>query len=162
MAKIGRPILMNIQTIETISHRLNLYRDTMLEAGFDETAVEKTLDQTWAQRSIYVSDSDDEALETATLGLKRYRDHLLDARVKYNPSGEPQPASGQGPPAGEVVEHAFLVGTPKRVVEQLADLKDAGVRNLLLNVNTGQMTPEQVERSVRLFGKEVMPKFPAN
>ncbi len=162
MAKIGRPILMNIQTLDTITHRLNLYRDTMLEAGFDEAAVEKSLDETWAQRSLYVSESDDEALETATLALKRYRDHLLDARVKYNPGGEPPPAPGQGPPAGEVVEHAFIAGTPKRVVKQLGELRDAGVQNLLLNVNTGQMSPTQVERSMELFGKEVMPKFRAN
>jgi alkanesulfonate monooxygenase SsuD/methylene tetrahydromethanopterin reductase-like flavin-dependent oxidoreductase (luciferase family) len=58
-----------------------------------------------------------------------------------------------------MVEHAFLAGTPKRVAEQIAALKDVGVRNLLLNVNVGQMPPEQVERSMRLFGEKVLPLF---
>jgi len=37
--------------------------------------------------------------------------------------------------------------------------RDAGVRNLLLNVNVGQMPREQVESSMRLFGEKVLPLF---
>lgn len=159
MAKIGRPVLMNIQTLDTIRHRLRLYRDTMSGAGFEEAAVMKALDETWVQRSLYVAESDDLALETAAAALKRYRDHLLEARVKYNPGGEPARQPGQPPPPGEVVEHAFLAGSPKRVAEQIAELRDSGVRNLLLNVNTGQMPHEQVESSMRLLGERVLPKF---
>jgi len=43
------------------------------------------------------------------------------------------------------------------VAEQIAALRDAGVRNLLLNVNVGQMLPEQVERSMQRFGEKVLP-----
>ncbi len=32
-----------------------------------------------------------------------------------------------------------------------------GVRNLLLNVNVGQISHEKVERSMRLFGEKVLP-----
>ena len=60
-----------------------------------------------------------------------------------------------------MVEHAFLAGTPKRVAEQVAALREAGVRNLLLNVNVGQMPPERVERSMKLFGEKVLPMFRA-
>ena len=123
-------------------------------------AVEKALDQTWAQRGLYVSESDKEAIETATLALKRYRDHLLEARKKYNPGGVPPRQPGQAPPPGEVVEHAFLAGSPQRVAAQIAALRDAGVRNLLLNVNVGQISHEKVERSMRLFGAKVLPVVP--
>ena len=58
-----------------------------------------------------------------------------------------------------MVEHAFLAGTPQRVAEQVAALRDAGVRNLLLNVNVGQMPLEQVERSMQRFGEKVLPLF---
>jgi len=58
-----------------------------------------------------------------------------------------------------MIEHAFLAGTPQRVAEQVAALRDAGVRNLLLNVNVGQMPAEQVERSMQLFGEKVLPRF---
>ena len=43
MAKIGRPILIGIQAVDTLRHRLQLYHDTMLEAGFAEEAVEDAL-----------------------------------------------------------------------------------------------------------------------
>jgi alkanesulfonate monooxygenase SsuD/methylene tetrahydromethanopterin reductase-like flavin-dependent oxidoreductase (luciferase family) len=58
-----------------------------------------------------------------------------------------------------VVEHAFVAGSPGTVAQQIAALRDVGVRNLLLNVNVGQMPSEQVERSMRLFGEKVLPAF---
>jgi len=157
MAKLGRPVLIGIQTLETLRQRLQLYRDTMLEAGFSEAAVEEALDQTWVQRGLYVCESDTEAMETADLALQRYRAHLLAARQKYNPGGVPPRQPGQAPPPGEVLAHAFLVGSPQRVAAQIAELKEAGVRNLLLNVNVGQIPHEKVERSMRLFGDKVLP-----
>jgi alkanesulfonate monooxygenase SsuD/methylene tetrahydromethanopterin reductase-like flavin-dependent oxidoreductase (luciferase family) len=76
MAKIGRPVLIGVQTLETLRHRLQRYRETMLGEGFAATAVEQALDETWAQRGLYVADNDDEALETAAMALRRYRHHL--------------------------------------------------------------------------------------
>src|SRR5919109_2246365 len=73
MAKIGRPVLIGVQTLDTLRQRLQRYKDTMLKAGFEEEAVEKALDETWAQRALYVADSNEEALEVATVALKRYR-----------------------------------------------------------------------------------------
>ena len=54
MAGIGRPVLIGVQTIDTLRQRLQLYRDSMSNAGFGEEAVEEALDQTWAQRGLYV------------------------------------------------------------------------------------------------------------
>ena len=159
MAKIGRPVLIGVQAVDTLRHRLRLYHDTMLEAGFAEDAVERALDETWAQRALFVAESDDEALEVASAALDRYLKHLLDARIWYNPGGVAPRPPGQAPPDSEVLEHAFLAGTPRRVAEQIAELKDAGVRNLLLNANVGQTPSELVERSLRLFGEKVLPKF---
>ncbi len=162
MARIGRPVLIGVQPLEMLRHRLHLYMDTMLQAGFEEQAVERALNETWAQRALYVADSDAEALEVAALALKRYRDHLLEARKKYNPGGVPPRKPGQPPPPNEMIEHAFLAGSPKGVAEQVAALRDAGVRNLLLNANVGQMPHQQVERSMRLFGEKVLPSFQAH
>ena len=162
MAKIGRPVLIGVQTVDTLRHRFQLYYDTMLEAGFTEESVEQALDQTWAQRAIFLADSEQEALEVATAGLDRYIKHLLEPRIKYNPGGVPPRPPGQAPPPGEVMEHAFLAGTPERVAEQIAELRNAGVRNLLFNANVGQIPADQVEKSMRLFGERVLPKFRAN
>jgi alkanesulfonate monooxygenase SsuD/methylene tetrahydromethanopterin reductase-like flavin-dependent oxidoreductase (luciferase family) len=161
MASIGRPVLIGVQTLDTLRQRLHRYTETMLKAGFENEAVENALDQTWAQRALYVADSDEEALDVATMALKRYRHHLDEARRRYNPGGLP-PRKPEAPPSpNEMVEHAFLAGTPKRVAEQVAALREAGVRNLLLNVNVGQMPPERVEHSMKLFGEKVLPMFRA-
>jgi alkanesulfonate monooxygenase SsuD/methylene tetrahydromethanopterin reductase-like flavin-dependent oxidoreductase (luciferase family) len=159
MAKIGRPVLIGVQTLDTLGQRLQRYKDTMYRQGFEQDAVEKALEETWAQRALYVADSDDEAFAVATQALKRYRHHLDEARRRYNPDGLPPRKPGTPPSPNERVEHAFLAGTPQRVAEQVAALRDAGVRNLLLNVNVGQMPPAQVERSMQLFGEKVLPLF---
>jgi alkanesulfonate monooxygenase SsuD/methylene tetrahydromethanopterin reductase-like flavin-dependent oxidoreductase (luciferase family) len=161
MASIGRPVLIGVQTLDTLRQRLHRYTETMLKAGFENEAVENALDQTWAQRALYVADSDEEALDVAIKALKRYRHHLDEARRRYNPGGLP-PRKPEAPPSpNEMVEHAFLAGTPKRVAAQVEALREAGVRNVLLNVNVGQMPPKQVERSMKLFGEKVLPLFRA-
>ena len=38
-------------------------------------------------------------------------------------------------------------------------MRHAGVRNLLLDINVGQIPHRQVERSMRLFGEKVLPNF---
>jgi alkanesulfonate monooxygenase SsuD/methylene tetrahydromethanopterin reductase-like flavin-dependent oxidoreductase (luciferase family) len=161
MAHIGRPVLIGVQTLDTLRQRLHRYTDTMLTAGFEREAVEKALDQTWAQRALYVADSHEEALDVATKALQRYRHHLDEARRRYNPGGLPPRKPGTSPSPNEMVEHAFLAGTPKHVAEQVAALREVGVRNLLLNVNVGQIPPKQVEHSMKLFGEQVLPMFRA-
>lgn len=157
MGKIGRPVLIGIQTVDTLRDRLRVYQDTMRRSGFSETEMENAMDQTWGQRGLYVADSDDEAVEVASTALVRYRAHLLDARVRFNPGGAPPRDPDTPTPAAELVEHAFLAGTPETVVRGIEELKTTGVRNLLLNPNVGQIPREQVEKSMRLFGDKVLP-----
>jgi len=158
IAKQGRSALIGIQTVDTLRHRFKLYRETMLEAGFSQEAVEKAHDETWAQRGIYVGDDDQECIYVAEAALGRYQAHLLDARVKYNPGSVPPRPPGQALPPGEVVEHAFLAGTPEKVARQIEELKSVGVRNLMLNFNVGHIPANLVEKSMRLFGDKVLPK----
>ena len=159
MASIGRPVLIGVQTVDVLRGRFQIYRDTMLKAGFGEEAAEDALDQTWAQRALYVGESDQEAQEVAAEALTRSIEHLLQARIKYNPGGATHSPPGPGPRPGEIPEIAFLAGTPRRVTEQIMELEEAGVRNLLLNMNVGQMPRKQVERSMRAFGDKVLPAF---
>ena len=159
MGQAGRPVLIGVQTLDTLRHRFGRYREALEGSGLNENQVEDVLDQTWAQRLLFVCDSDQQGLEVAEAALGRYRAHLLDARVRFNPGGAPPPPPGTPPPAGEVVEHAFLAGTPATVAGKMEELRDTGVRNVLLNPNVGQIPAHLVERSMRLFGEKVMPKF---
>ncbi len=157
MARIGRPVLIGIQTVDTLRDRLRVYQDTMRESGFSDVEIGNAMDQTWGQRGLYVAESDEEAREVATTALVRYREHLLDARVRYNPGGAPARDPNAPTPAAEMVEHAFLAGTPETVAEGIEKLKATGLRNLLLNPNVGQIPLAQVEKSMRLFGDKVLP-----
>ena len=159
MAGIGRPVLIGVQSVENLRRRLRLYRDTMSAAGFPEPEVESALEQTWAQRGIVVAETDRQALEIAEAALERYMKHLLDARVKFNPGGNTHRDPNRPPPDSEILEHAFLAGTAETVAGQIAELQEAGVRNLMLNFNVGQISSTDVVRSLLTFGEKVLPKF---
>ena len=159
MAKIGRPVMIGVQTLETLKNRLDAYQATMLDEGFTEAETEKTFDQCWASRDLFVADSYEEALEIAEAGFDRERTHFRMAREMYNPGGFPPPDPNRPLPAGEVLEHAFILGTPSQVADQVAEMRDIGVRNLMLKLNVGEMDTQQVQKSMRLFGEQVMPKF---
>ncbi|NQW22881.1 MAG: LLM class flavin-dependent oxidoreductase [SAR202 cluster bacterium] len=162
MGQAGRPVLIGVQTIDTLRHRFGRYREALEGSGLSEPQIEETLDQTWAQRALFVCDSDQQGLEVAEAGLARYKAHLLDARVRFNPGGATPPPPGTPIPASEMVEHAFLAGTPETVAGKMEELRDTGVRNVLLNPNVGQIPAQQVEKSLRLFGEKVLPKFKDN
>ena len=159
MAKIGRPVMIGIQTLDTLQSRLERYQATMLDAGFTEAETEATFDQCWASRDLFVADSHSEALEIAAAGFERERTHFRQARELYNPGGFPPPDPNRPLPAGEVLEHSFIIGTPSQVAEQVAAMRDIGVRNLMLKLNVGEMDTQKVQKSIRMFGEKVMPKF---
>ena len=159
MARIGRPILMGIQAPDVVRSRLDGYREAMLEAGYDEPSTERALDQTWVSKNLMVAGSYSEAREIAEAGFRRERKHFREAREKYNPGGFPAPKPGDPTPAGEDLDLSFIMGTPEQVADQIAELRDLGVRNLMLKLNTGEMESKHVRASMRLFGGRVLPLF---
>ena len=52
-----------------------------------------------------------------------------------------------------------LYGSPTRVREQVAELRDVGVQHLLCQTGFGAMSHEQNIASMRRFGEQVMPAF---
>ena len=159
MAAIGRPVMIGVQTLPALKSRLHGYRETMADAGFDESRVDSTLDQCWASRDLFVAESYDQAVEVAEAGFQRERAHFRHARELYNPGGMPPPDPNRPVPAGESFEHSFIAGTPRQVAEQVAEMRDIGVRNLMLKLNTGEMDTRLVQKSMRLFADKVMPHF---
>ena len=159
MAEIGRPVMIGIQTLPNLQSRLERYRATMLDSGFTEEQTEATLDQCWASRDLFVADSYDEAHDIAAAGFERERTHFRQARELYNPGGFPPPDPNRPIPAGESLEHSFIMGTPSQVAEQVAAMRDIGVRNLMLKLNVGEMDTHKVQKSMRMLGEKVMPLF---
>lgn len=158
MAKIGRPVLIGVEKLEELALRLVLYRDTMLSSGFDEDAVKRSLDETWVRKSVYVAEGDDQAMEEAVPAFQAERRHVREARERFNPSDYPE--SIPVPPSiPSNPEHYLIAGDAQNVAERIAELRDVGARNVLLNMTTTELPREKVAKSMRLFAEKVAPLF---
>ena len=164
MARIGRPILLRGRSTNHTAASIQLYRDTMAEAGFDEPAVEACVDKIWVWRELHVAETDSQATEEFLPAQHAAWANMQHYRTTWNP---PQYAMDRQPPplgqeaygpepnpnAGEAV-----VGSPARVADHIAQMRDSGIRNLMLT-NRSLVTPDQTATSLRLFSEKVMPKF---
>lgn len=159
MGKIGRPVLIGVVGVPAVRNRVDVFRKAMLESGFGEEATEKALDRCWFSRDVFVAKTYAEARENAEFGFGRERKHFREAREQFNPDGFPPMDPSKPLSPGEDIEQAFILGTPEQVADQVAEMRDAGTRNLMLKFNTGEMDPRAVQKSMRLFGDKVMPLF---
>ena len=51
-----------------------------------------------------------------------------------------------------------IIGSAQRVAEQLVQMRESGIRNLMLT-NRGLMSKEKTAKSLKLFSEQVMPLF---
>ena len=166
MARIGRPILIRGRSTNSTAADIRLYRDTMSEAGFGEAAIERNLDQVWVWREMHLAETDEEALNEFLPAQHEAFTRIQVYRDRWNPVEFPM--SRQAPPMGpegyasvpDPDAPESLVGSPRRVADQLTQMRDAGIRNLMLT-NRGLMSPEKTEASLRLLAEKVMPRFQA-
>ena len=166
MAKQGKLVLFRTRNAEQAREHINLYRDTVLSAGFDEQAVEHNLDQCWMWRDAYVAESNDQAVEEFVSGMERVDAVLNAVRAQWNPESEsemPRPVRGiqdtYGGDSSTPFTSAYLTGSPERIKEWIADLRDAGVRNILLTHRGGVVSVEGGKNSIRLLAEKVFPYF---
>ncbi len=164
MAKIGRPVLIRGNSCNATGEKVKLYRDTMSAAGFNDEAVEDALDQLWVWREMHVAETDDEAFDEFLAPHYAAYSHLEGIRAEWNPPemeisiqraplGRSEYAASPNPDKSE-----NLVGGYKRVAEQVAMLRDVGVRNLMLT-NRGLVSQEKANKSLRLLSEKIMPSF---
>jgi hypothetical protein len=74
-----------------------------------------------------------------------------------NPFTDPAVADADG--VRWSLETGALHGTAKRVAEQLAELRDAGVQHLLSQLSFGYLPHAKITASMRRFSEDVMPHF---
>ena len=101
--------------------------------------------------------------------LLKTRQHMMEVREELNPKDftinpetlndwtDPKVSHQQG--AAMAIETGSIFGSPKKVKEQVAELRDAGVNHLLCQTGFGAMDNDSNLTSMRLFGNEVMPSF---
>ena len=159
MAREGRPFLMNIQSNEVTRHRMDLYRKTMRESGFDEATVARNVDNTWVWRNIFVAETDAEAGRLAMPAWKTQQEFREVMRKKvYAEQGlllKHEPAT----PARNQQQHSILCGSPDTVAAAIAEIDRIGVGGLILVFRIGPMPYEVAANSIKLFMQKVAPQF---
>ncbi len=162
MARHGKPILMNVQTDEVTKHRMDLYRQTMRESGFNDAHVAAAVDDTWVWRNIFLADTDAEAERIGVPLFEEQREHRAKMRNRILAErGESMAKPGEtgAAPARNVTEHSLICGSPATVAERLAKIDAIGVGGIILQFRLGSSSYDIVENSVRLFMEQVAPEF---
>jgi alkanesulfonate monooxygenase SsuD/methylene tetrahydromethanopterin reductase-like flavin-dependent oxidoreductase (luciferase family) len=169
--RLGIPILTARLPVDRIKDRWQLYEAGLLEGGHDDRTRARLLAQAALWRNVYVADSDAQAEDEISTLLLRTRAHMMHVRHEYNPADfhiDPvmlnpwtDPAVGESEALAFVLATGTLFGSPSRVKEQVAELRETGVQHLLCQTGFGDMSHEQNLLSMRRFGEQVMPAFHA-
>lgn len=167
--RLGLPILTARVALARLPERLRLYAEGIDAGGHPATVRERLLRDAAIWRHVHVADSQAQAEEELTAAVLHTRQHMLAAREALNPPDfrvDPAvltPFTDPAVPDAEAVPWALetgaLCGTPGRVAEGVAELRDAGVGHLLCQMSFGYLPHERIMASMRRFGDEVMPKF---
>jgi alkanesulfonate monooxygenase SsuD/methylene tetrahydromethanopterin reductase-like flavin-dependent oxidoreductase (luciferase family) len=161
IARRGNPFMMNVQNNAVTARRMDLYRQTLREAGLDEAAIAARADECWVWRNVYVAETDAEAERVAVPAFIAMHEHRVAMRnriyAEQQASILPMPAPGSAPPAHASVEDGLVYGSAATVAEKLAPLKATGVGGLIMQFRLGPMSYEQTAHSLTLFNGKVVP-----
>ena len=167
--RLGIPILTARLGVEKIKERWATYEAGLAEGGHDEATCKRLMAQIALWRNVYVAESDAQAEDELSQLILDTRHHMIHVREAHNPKDfviDPMmlnpwtdPAVSDTEALPYVMETGCLFGTPERVREQVAELRDVGVQHLLCQTGFGDMSQEQNLTSMRRFGEGVMPAF---
>jgi alkanesulfonate monooxygenase SsuD/methylene tetrahydromethanopterin reductase-like flavin-dependent oxidoreductase (luciferase family) len=167
--RLAVPIVTPRIPIERIPERLALYEAGLAESGEDEATQRERRRQAGIWRYVHVAESQAQAEDELAAALLHTRQHMMHAREAYNPPDfhvDPSllnPWTDPRVPDDEGVRYSLdtgsLFGTPARVAEQVAALRDAGAHHLLCQMSYGHLPHATLMASMRRFGEQVMKKF---
>jgi alkanesulfonate monooxygenase SsuD/methylene tetrahydromethanopterin reductase-like flavin-dependent oxidoreductase (luciferase family) len=167
--RLGAPIMTPRIPIDRIPERLALYEEGLAEGGHAAAARARLRSLAAIWRHVYVGESEAEAEDTLAATVGHMREHMIHARTAHNPQDFRVDPAMMNPFTDPAVAHdegvrwslatGALCGTPKRVAEQVAALRDAGVRHLLAQLSFGYLPHAKITASMRRFAEHVMPRF---
>jgi alkanesulfonate monooxygenase SsuD/methylene tetrahydromethanopterin reductase-like flavin-dependent oxidoreductase (luciferase family) len=167
--RLGLPILTARLPVPRIKERWAAYEAGLDVGGHDDATRARLLAQSALWRNVYVAETNAQAEDELSTLLMHTRAHMMHVRHAYNPADftiDPamlnrwaDPAVGDDEAVKYVLATGSLYGSPARVRDQVAELRDAGVQHLLCQTGFGAMSHEQNLASMRRLGEEVMPAF---
>ena len=167
--RAGIPVMMSRVPDARIPERLARYREGLEAGGHDRAMQQRLLVQASVWRFLYVADSQAQAEDDVHAATLRYRAHMHHVREAYNPADFRVNAAAMNPwmdpavshPDGVrfVLETGALYGTPARVAEQIAALREVGLGHVMCQASWGGLAHDEVMASLRRFGEHVAPAF---
>ena len=156
VGELGHSILVapTIVTTQGALTGLESYRSGLAEHGHDQSKRKVNINV-----PIHVSDTEKEARAGFTRTINNYLETLRDIGRSRGVSRGSSRADNLD--ADAVMDEFAAVGTPDQVFEKLDKFKEMyGPQEFMCWFNIGGMlTNAEVERSMRIFAKEVMPRF---
>lgn len=163
LARQGRPFLMNVQSLEVTRHRMELYRRTLREHGYDEAAVAQRVDQCWVWRNVVVAETDREAARVGIPAFEAMQAQRAAMRAQvFRKTGrrlEVRAADPTTPAPRTMVTHALIHGSPATVAERLAAVAAIGVGGVIMQFRLGPMPYEVAAQSLTMFMQIVAPQL---
>ncbi len=165
----GIPILTSRLPVARIRERWALYEQGLRDGGHDEATRARLLNDIALWRNVYVAETDAQAEDELSALLLNTRHHMMHVRDAFNPDDfviDPvnlnpwtDPTVSDADALPFVLSTGSIFGSARRVREQVAELRDVGVRHLLCQTGFGDMSHAQNLASMRRFGEQVMPAF---
>jgi alkanesulfonate monooxygenase SsuD/methylene tetrahydromethanopterin reductase-like flavin-dependent oxidoreductase (luciferase family) len=152
-----------------VPERLALYEAGLAESGLDAATRQRLREQAALWRFVHVAESQSQAEDELAAALRQTRRHMVHARATHNPAdfhvdpsrvnpwNDPRVSDEDG--VRYSLATAALCGTPARVAEQVAELRDAGVHHVLCQMSCGYLPHARILESMRCFGEKVSPRF---
>jgi alkanesulfonate monooxygenase SsuD/methylene tetrahydromethanopterin reductase-like flavin-dependent oxidoreductase (luciferase family) len=159
LAREGKPFMMNVQSLETTSHRVELYRQTMRDAGFGKAAIAANLKASWVWRNFYIADSDDEAERIGIPAFETMTRTRAEMRNRYAAMGQRIIPQDDLPGTRKARGEGLIYGAPDRVAEDVAAIDALGIGGIIGTFRLGPMAHEVAAASMTLFLEKVAPQF---
>ncbi|HZO37349.1 MAG TPA: LLM class flavin-dependent oxidoreductase [Solirubrobacteraceae bacterium] len=167
-ARRGWPIFFGRTNVEQTATRLGLYRAELEASGHSQEVIDECLRWTATQKTVYLAETDELAMEQAreplaNLGrLSKRAFQAVQPNDAVKASSEEETKALLGISANDreaFIEGATIIGSPETVTARIQEYADAGVENLALHFTWGYNDLDRVKRSFELFTDEVMPRF---
>ena len=167
--RIGAPILIARIPVARVPERLALYERGLAESGLGAAACRRLRDDAALWRFVHVAESQAQAEDELAAALIHTRRHMVDARTTLNPAdfrvdaervnpwNDPRVSHEDG--VRYSLAHSALYGTPERVADLVAELRDAGVHHVLCQLSHGYLPHTRIMESMRAIGERVLPRF---
>ncbi|MEE8443123.1 MAG: hypothetical protein V3S37_05175, partial [Dehalococcoidia bacterium] len=109
----------------------------------------------WAWREAYVAPDRQTALDTIRSSVEwLYADRAALGHARDLPQ-----ADRIDVPFEQILQNRFIVGDPDECIREIQRYEQLGVDTIIMRMQWPGMTQEETLRSIRLMGKEVLPRF---